>query len=58
MKLTFQQQTIDELHSVVLQQRNELDRLKREIKDLYDMIRKVVEQSTGDDLPFERPPHY
>ena len=56
-KLAFQQRTLDELNSVVVTQQTELDRLRREVSQLTETSRILVER-TGDNLPHEKPPHY
>jgi SlyX protein len=56
-KLAFQQRTLDELNAVVVTQQGELDRLRREVSQLTETSRMLVER-TSDDLPHEKPPHY
>ena len=57
-KIMFQQRTLDELNSVVLQQQTEIDRLSRELQALRTLYQQSIEQGAGNDLPHEKPPHY
>ncbi|MDZ4657957.1 MAG: SlyX family protein [Bythopirellula sp.] len=56
-QLAFQQRQLDQLNAVVLEQQAELERLRREVAGLTEVLRGVVE-SSGTDLPHEKPPHY
>ncbi len=56
-QLAFQQRQLDQLNAVILEQQTELERLRRELAGLTEMLRGVVE-SSGTDLPHEKPPHY
>ncbi|MEM9354310.1 MAG: SlyX family protein [Planctomycetota bacterium] len=57
-QLAFQQHALDELHSVVLTQQQELEALRREIARLTAAVEQIKEQGWGEDLPHEKPPHY
>jgi len=57
-KLAFQQRAFDELNSVVLDQQADLERLRREVQSLRQLLQGVVDNGTGEDLPHEKPPHY
>ena len=57
-KLMFQQQSLDELNSVVLQQQAEIVRLAQELHRLRTTMQQLHEQGHGEDLPHEKPPHY
>jgi SlyX protein len=58
-RLTFQQRLIDELNSVVLQQRRELDRLTQEFVRLQAAMQTLRDAAAlGENLPHEKPPHY
>ncbi len=55
--LSFQQRQLDQFNSVVLEQQAEIDRLRREVQTLTDVVRGSFER-LGEDLPHEKPPHY
>jgi len=57
-KLTFQQLAFDQLNGVVLEQQAELERLRREVASLRQLLQGFAERGVGDDLPHEKPPHY
>jgi SlyX protein len=58
-RLTFQQRLIDELNSVVLQQRRELDRLTQEAVQCRAVLERLRDAAAlGENLPHEKPPHY
>lgn len=58
-RLTFQQRLIDELNSVVLQQRRELDQLTQEAFQCRAALERLRDAaSLGENLPHEKPPHY
>ncbi len=57
-KILFQQRALEELNEVVLTQQTELDSLRGEVKSLRAMIKQLMEDGTGEDLPHEKPPHY
>ncbi len=57
-KLTFQQQAFDQLNGVVLEQQTELERLRREIQSLRQLLQGLTDRGAGEDLPHEKPPHY
>lgn len=54
-RLAYQQHLLDQLNGVVLQQRGEIDRLARELAALRDSLNEL---NTGENLPYEKPPHY
>lgn len=56
-QLAFQQRQLDQLNVVILEQQTELERLRRELAGLTEALRGVME-SSGADLPHEKPPHY
>ena len=56
-RITFQQQTMDDLHEVVLQQQRQLDTLHREQVRLAALLGRLSDLTAGD-LPHEKPPHY
>jgi len=57
-RIMFQQRTLDELNGVVLQQQTEIDRLGNDLRALRTLFQQSLEQVDGDDLPYEKPPHY
>ncbi len=58
--LAHQQQLIDELNSVVTEQRLEMDTLQRKLAQLENRMTNLSESAStmGGDLPHEKPPHY
>lgn len=56
-RLSYQQRELDQLNAVVLQQQAELDRLRRDVARLTEVLGILMEQGGGD-LPHEKPPHY
>jgi SlyX protein len=56
-KLSFQQRQLDQLNSVILEQQAELERQRRDLSELTTTLKSVIE-SSGSDLPHEKPPHY
>ncbi len=57
-KLTFQQLAFDQLNGVVLEQQAELERLRREVKSMRQLLHGLTDRGVGEDLPHEKPPHY
>ena len=57
-KITYQQRTIEELNSVVLNQQAELDNLTNELDKLRTLTQGLIDRGLGEDLPHEKPPHY
>ena len=59
-KLSFQEQTINELNNALVSQQQQIDRLQLKIQLLQDSLAEVDEQagsSTGQGQ-HEKPPHY
>lgn len=56
-KLAFQQRLLEEINAVVVDQQAELDRIRRELTQISEASRLLIER-TGDNLPHEKPPHY
>ncbi len=56
--LTFQQRALDQMNEVILQQQNELTKLRRELTRYRTEVDRLAESGSGDDLPHEKPPHY
>lgn len=57
-KLTFLQKSFDELNEMVLLQHKEIELVKKESKQLREMLFHLRDSGWGDDLPHEKPPHY
>ncbi len=57
-RLTYQQHLIDQLNDVVLGQARQLERLGRELANYVTAVERLAQNSQGDDLPHEQPPHY
>ena len=57
-KLTFQQQSVEQLNGVVLQLQADLASLRRELESFRSMVEELLDMGVGDDLPQEKPPHY
>ena len=57
-RLTYQQHLIDQLNDVVLGQARQLERLGRELANYVTAVERLAQNSQGDDLPHEKPPHY
>ncbi len=57
-QLAFQQRALDELHTEVRTQQQELVALRREVARLSAAVEQMKEQGWGEDLPHEKPPHY
>jgi uncharacterized coiled-coil protein SlyX len=57
-RLTFQQRQIDELNTVALDQRREIDRLTRELNQCRDALELLRQSGAGENLPHDKPPHY
>ena len=56
--LTFQQRTLDEFHEVLIQQRAELDAVRRELAQLRNEMQRLNDLTDGGLPPNEKPPHY
>ena len=56
-KLSYQEDLLDELNSIVIRQQKEIDSLKRELLLLQKKITTINESTENLDID-ERPPHY
>ena len=56
-KLSYQEDLLDELNSIVIRQQKEIDSLKRELLLLQKKITTINESTENIDID-ERPPHY
>ena len=57
-QVAFQQRTIDQLHAEMLAQQAELASIKADVGQLTAMLRRMMDEGWGEDLPHEKPPHY
>jgi len=57
-KLAFQEHTIDDLNSVVIEQQREIDRLKNAVTYLLDKMEQVADTRMERAPSNEKPPHY
>jgi len=57
-KLAFQEHTMDELNSVVIEQQREIDRLKNAVEYLLDKVVQIADTRMERAPSNEKPPHY
>lgn len=57
IQVTYLENTVNELNNIVYQQQKSIDKLQSELKDLVAKI-EDLEDSSGEDLPHVKPPHY
>ena len=57
-KLAYQEHTIEELNSVVIEQQNEIDRLKNAVEYLLDKVSQMADTHMEKAPANEKPPHY
>jgi SlyX protein len=57
IKIAYQEDTIQELNNVVCEQQKQIDKLEATCEFLVNRV-KVLSESTGDNIPNEKPPHY
>ena len=59
MKLTFQENTVDELNKVIYNQQQQIDRLRKELNSLKDQFKSLMDSGPGYNAADEKPPpHY
>ena len=56
-KLSYQEDLLDQLNSIIIRQQKEIDSLKRELLLLQEKITTINESTENTDMD-ERPPHY
>ena len=56
-KLSYQEDLLDELNSIIIRQQKEIDSLKRELLLLQEKITTINESTENTNMD-ERPPHY
>ena len=57
-KLAFQEHTIEELNSVVIEQQEEIERLKNAVEYLLDKMQQFADTQMERAPANEKPPHY
>lgn len=59
MKLSFQDNTIDELNNVIIKQQQQIELLQKQFEVVQARLRETLAASPGSEFPqFEKPPHY
>ncbi|HOB93753.1 MAG TPA: SlyX family protein [Aquabacterium sp.] len=58
IKVSFQEDTLDQLNAVVVRQQRQIDALLRELADLRDRVPDADTPRTFRSLRDELPPHY
>jgi SlyX protein len=56
-KLSYQEDLLDQLNSIIIRQQKEIDSLKRELLLLKEKITTINESTENNNMD-ERPPHY
>ena len=56
-KLSYQEDLLDQLNSIIIKQQKEIDSLKRELLLLQEKITTINESTKNTNMD-ERPPHY
>lgn len=56
-KLSYQEDLLDQLNSIIIRQQKEIDSLKRELLLLQQKITTINESTENNNMD-ERPPHY
>lgn len=58
IKLTYQEDLVQELNTLVYQQQKRIDHLEKLCEALVDHLRSLAEPGSPRSLTEERPPHY
>lgn len=58
IKVTFLEDTLQEINKVVYQQQKTMDQMMLQIQSLKDQILEIKESADAGNLPHEKPPHY
>ncbi len=58
VKLTYQEDTVQELNMLVYQQQKRIDQLEKTCESLIEHIRSQAQLAGGGNVANERPPHY
>jgi uncharacterized coiled-coil protein SlyX len=56
-QVAYQQQMLDAFHDVLLRRETELAELRREVTQCRDAIERLL-AGGGENLPYDKPPHY
>ena len=57
-KLSFHEQTVDQLSDVLRDQQSQLDALRRTVKRLSERLGQIEKGGLGEPPSDEKPPHY
>ena len=57
-KLSYQENLLDQLNSIIIKQQEELDVLKRALLTIQERVNSLNESSAENGDLYERPPHY
>ena len=57
-KLSFQEQTADQLSEVLRDQQSQLDALRRTVEGLSERLGQIAKNGFGEPPSDEKPPHY
>ena len=57
-KIAYQEKTISELNSVIIEQQKTIDRLEKTLKTVTDKIREIADSAGTDKGTNSKPPHY
>ena len=57
-KVSFQEETIKELSTVIYQQQKQIDRLQNIFASITDRLNSLTEPQSSDFLSNDKPPHY
>ena len=58
IKITYLEETVQELNKIVFRQQRRMDQLEGSVKTLQERIGELEENKQAGDLPHEKPPHY
>lgn len=59
IKLTYLEETVQEMNTIVFRQQQTIDKLDKALKNLQLRVDQLEDtKQTGGDLPHEKPPHY
>jgi len=59
IKLTYLEDTVQELNTVVFRQQQTIDKLETALKNIKEQVKLLEDaKQSGAELPHEKPPHY
>ncbi|MFA7242975.1 MAG: SlyX family protein [Sulfuricellaceae bacterium] len=58
VKITYQEDIVQELNMLVYQQQKRIEQLEKICESLMDHVRSLAQPAAGSDAPHEKPPHY